>query len=75
MISDAEIDQGVTKDVFEILHFISAKRLALERLTVIDAISVQPKIRRPHVEVARKYHCLPVAIVLALESEPVDLRL
>src|SRR4029077_9455642 len=59
-------DQTVTKHAFELLHFIAAKRLALGRLTVIDATKVQPEARKPLVELARKYHCLPVAIVLNL---------
>ena len=64
MVSDDENDQAVTKDAFEVLHFIAAKRLALGRLTVIDATNVQPEARKPLVELARQYHCLPVAIVL-----------
>ena len=66
MISDQENDQTVTIQAFEVLRFIAAKRLALGRLTVIDATSVQPEARKPLVELARQYHCLPVAIVLDL---------
>jgi protein phosphatase len=66
MVSDDESDQTVTNDAFEVLHFIAAKRLALGRLTVIDATNVQPEARKPLVELARRYHCLPVAIVLDL---------
>src|SRR5207302_2372763 len=66
MVSDDENDQAVTNDAFELLHFIAAKRLALGRLTVIDATNVQPEARKPLVELARKYHCLPVAVVLNL---------
>src|SRR5579871_4943676 len=65
-VSDDENNQVVTNDAFEVLHFIAAKRLALGRLTVIDATNVQPEARRPLVELARQYHCLPVAIVLNL---------
>ena len=36
------------------------------RLTVVDATNVQPEARKPLVELARQYHCLPVAIVLDL---------
>ena len=64
MVSDDENNQAVTNDAFEVLHFIAAKRLALGRLTVIDATNVQPEARKPLVELARQYHCLPVAIVL-----------
>ncbi len=69
MISDHENDQTVTNQAFELLHFIAGKRLALGRLTVIDATSVQPEARQPLVELARQYHCLPVAIVLDLPEK------
>jgi protein phosphatase len=63
-ISDEENNQAVTNDAFAVLHFIAAKRLALGRLTVVDATNVQPEARKPLVALARQYHCLPVAIVL-----------
>ncbi len=66
MVGDDPNDQAVTNDAFAVLHFIAAKRLALGRLTVIDATNVQPEARKPLVELARKYHCLPVAVVLNL---------
>src|SRR6266566_7348698 len=66
MLSDDENNQAVTNEAFTLLHFIAAQRLALGRLTVIDATNVQPEARKPLVELARKYHCLPVAIVLDL---------
>ncbi len=69
MVSDDENNQAATKEAFEILHFIAAKRLALGRLTVIDATSVQPEARKPLVQLARQYHCLPVAIVLNLPEK------
>ena len=66
LVSDDENNQAVTNEAFGLLHYIVAQRLALGRLTVIDATNVQPEARKPLVEVARKYHCLPVAIVLNL---------
>ena len=66
MVSDDENDQTVTKDAFEVLRVIAGKRLALGRLTVVDATNVQPEARKPYVALARQYHCLPVAIVLDL---------
>src|SRR4051812_9051645 len=66
MVSDDPNDQAATNQAFEILHFIAAKRLALGRLTVVDATNVQPEARAPLVALARKYHCLPVAVVLNL---------
>src|SRR5260370_14137755 len=66
MVSDNENDQTATVDAFEILHAIAAKRLAMGKLTVVDATNVQPGARAPLVQIARKYHCLPTAIVLDL---------
>src|SRR5437588_8790681 len=64
MVSDDENDQAVTNEAFDLLHTIAAKRLALGRMTVVDATNVQPESRKPLVQLARQYHCLPVAIVL-----------
>ena len=69
MVSDDENNQAVTNDAFEVLHFIAAKRLALGRLTVIDATNVQPESRKPLIQLARQYHCLPVAIVVNLPEK------
>ena len=66
MVSDDENNQAVTNEAFALLHYIAAQRLTLGRLTVIDATNVQPEARKPLVELARKFHCLPVAIVLNL---------
>lgn len=69
LVSDDENCQAATKDAFEVLHFIAAKRLAAGRLTVVDATNVQPEARQPLVALARKYHTLPVAIVFNLPEE------
>src|SRR5213082_33369 len=66
MVSDDETNQAVTPEAFALLHYVAAQRLALGRLTVIDATSVQPEARAPLVALARKYHVLPVAVVLNL---------
>src|SRR3954451_7721677 len=66
IVSDEENNQAVTNDAFEVLHFVAAKRLALGHLTVVDATNVQPEARKPLVDLARRYHCLPVAVVLNL---------
>jgi protein phosphatase len=68
LVSDDENNQAATKDAFEILHFIAAKRLAAGKLTVIDATNVQPEARKPLVALAREYHVIPVAIVLNLQD-------
>src|SRR5258705_6982566 len=63
LVSDDENDQAATKDAFEFLHYIAAKRLAAEKLGVVAATNVQVEARKQIVEVARQYHCIPVAIV------------
>ena len=68
LVSDDENDQAATNDAFEVLHFIAAKRLAAAKLTVVDATNVQQEARAPLVELARKYHAIPVAIVLNLST-------
>ncbi len=64
LVGDDENDQSVTVAAFEALHVVAAKRLAIGRLTVIDATNVQPDARRPLLALARDQHVLPVAIVL-----------
>ncbi len=63
LIADDENDQTVTAEAFDLVHTIIRKRLALGRLTVVDATNVQREARKPLVALARQYHCLPVAIV------------
>ena len=69
LVSDDENDQAATGDAFDVLHYIARKRLAAGRLTVVDATNVRPDDRRPLVELARKFHCLPVAIVFNLPEK------
>jgi protein phosphatase len=64
LVSDDENNLAATNDAFELLHYIAAKRLAAGRLTVADATNVKPEDRKPLIELARQFHCLPVAIVL-----------
>lgn len=66
IVSDDENNQAVSAEAFNALHYIAAKRLALGKLTVIDATNVQQESRAPLVAMAKKFHCLPVAIVFDL---------
>jgi protein phosphatase len=66
LVADDENDQSATKEAFEVLHFIAARRLGAGRLTVVDATNVQPEARKPLVALARQYHVIPVAVVLNL---------
>lgn len=63
-VSDDENSQEATGDAFDVLHFVARRRLARGLLTVVDATNVRPEDRQPLVEIAREFHCLPVAIVL-----------
>jgi protein phosphatase len=67
LVADDENDQAATGDAFAALHFVAERRLARRRLTVIDATNVQREARKPLVELARRYHCLPAAVVLDLD--------
>jgi protein phosphatase len=69
LVCDDPADQAASKDAFEVLHLAAAKRLAAGRLTVIDATNLQPEARKPLLDLARRYHCLPAAIVLDLPEE------
>jgi protein phosphatase len=64
IVSDDETSQDATRDAFDVLQYIAAKRLAGRRLTVVDATNVRAEDRKAYVEMARKFHAIPVAIVL-----------
>lgn len=66
MVSDDENDQAATKDAFDVLHYLVAKRLAAGKLTVIDATNVQPESRQPLLKLAKQFHCYGKAIVFNL---------
>ncbi len=68
LVRDDENDQAASRNAFDALYYIAAKRLAAARLTVVDATSVREDARKPLIALAREYHCLPVVIVLDLHS-------
>jgi protein phosphatase len=69
VVSDDENNQAASKDAFETLHFIAARRLARGLLTVVDATNVQPEARKPLLELARRYHVFAVAVVFDLPEK------
>ncbi|MEL6790445.1 MAG: polynucleotide kinase-phosphatase [Pseudomonadota bacterium] len=69
LVSDDETDQSATKDAFELVEFIAAKRLAARRLTVIDATNVKPEDRARFIALAKKYHALPVGMVFFIDEK------
>lgn len=64
LVADDENDQAVSADAFDLVRAIADKRLKNRKLTVIDATNVRAPERKQWVEVARRWHALPVAIVL-----------
>ncbi|WP_287160982.1 AAA family ATPase [Mesorhizobium sp.] len=64
LITDNETDQDVSADAFELVREIAGKRLKHRKLAVIDATNVRAADRKAWVELARKWHALPVAVVI-----------
>src|SRR5436309_8722868 len=60
LVRDDENDQAASRDAFDVLHLIAARRLAAGRLTVIDATNLQTDGRKPFLIMAGKYH-VPLA--------------
>jgi protein phosphatase len=64
LVSDDSSDQAATGDAFDVVRFIAEKRLKNRRLAVIDATNVRASERKAWIDLARRWHALPVAIVL-----------
>ena len=64
LVSDDETDQSATADAFDLVRAIVEKRLKRRKLAVIDATNVRPSDRRAWIDLARRWHALPIAIVL-----------
>ncbi|MDF5725636.1 MAG: AAA family ATPase, partial [Rhizonema sp. PD37] len=69
LVCDDENNQSASGDAFDVLHYITAKRLAAGKLTVVDATNVQVEDRKALVALARQYHFFSVAIALNLPEE------
>ena len=68
LISGDPGDQSVSADAFDLLGYIAGKRLAGNRLTVVDATNVTQSARRQWVELAKAHDVLPVAVVLDVSA-------
>jgi protein phosphatase len=64
LVSDDETDQSISADAFDLMRAIIEKRLKHRRLTVVDATNVRAADRKAWIEVARRWHALPVAVVV-----------
>ena len=69
LVSDDETDLAATADAFDLLNHTAGLRLKRRMLTVIDATSVKREDRAKLVALARKYHALPVALVLDIDPK------
>jgi protein phosphatase len=74
LVSNDENNQAATDDAFDVLHYIAAKRLERGLLTVVDATNLQEESRKPLIDLAKKYHVLPVAIVFKLPDKLIEER-
>ncbi len=66
-VTDDATALDANEDTFDLLQYIASVRLKRRMMTVIDATSVQRADRAHLVQLARRYHALPVAIVLDLD--------
>src|SRR5919109_1398295 len=64
LVADDENDQSATEDAFDALHYVAGKRLGGGRLRLTAATNPPPGGGRPCLPPPRRYHVLPVAIVL-----------
>jgi len=69
LVSDDENNQEVTQQAFEALNYVAHKRLELEKLTVIDATSVQKFARKQILRLAKDHECIAGAIVFDLPED------
>src|SRR5688572_2051665 len=60
LVSNNENALDATRDAFDVLQYIAAKRLARGLLTVIDATNVQADARKPLIALARDHDVIPV---------------
>ena len=63
-MSDDDTDQSVTADAFDLVRAIAEKRLKHRKLAVVDATNVRSADRKGWIDLARRWHALPVAIVI-----------
>src|ERR1700761_3314938 len=69
MVSDDENNQAASTDAFALARYITGLRLKNGLVTVIDATNVQEEARKDWINLAREYHCLPVAIILNMPEK------
>lgn len=69
LITDNENDQSISADAFDLVAAIAEKRLKHRRLAVVDATNVRAPERKRWIEIARRWHALPAAIMLDVDLD------
>jgi predicted kinase len=69
LVCDDEADQSATPAAFDLLHYLTVKRLEFGKLTVIDATNVEAKARKGLLTLARDYNFTAVAIMFDIGEE------
>jgi len=64
LVSDDENSLEATADAFALLHTTLEIRLKRRKLTVINATNVRAEDRKALIAIAKRWHALPVAIVI-----------
>lgn len=60
--------QQISKEAFETIDFVLAKRCRLNKLTFVDATHLRDYEREKYIQMARKYHVPAIAIVLNISE-------
>ena len=74
LVANDDSDQKSTRDAFEVLHLIAAKRLSRKLLTVIDSTNVYASARAPLLELARTHEVPAVAVVFFISARISEAR-
>jgi len=69
LVCDDASNQNVSKQAFEVMHFIIEKRLALGRLTVADATNLRREHRGEFIRIASRFSFNTAAIVFDVPAE------
>ena len=69
IVGDDDRSRRTTKDAFDVMDEVAARRLNARRLTVIDATNLERDNRRRYIELSRAHHAPLTAIVFDLPEK------
>lgn len=75
LVAEDAADQSATSDAFALVQFTAGLRLKRRRLTVIDSTAVRREDRAHLVQLALKYHAIPIAFVFDIDPSICDDRI